>query len=120
MRITSLGYNPANQITNYKNNQQNPAFNGKMEIFAENLAEVVGPKGLTDLLGFNALVADAQESLAAMTTRAVRPVFEATGQSKKAIMRVATHADVDAATLCRGYQTQCKKGVLKGVTFNFI
>lgn len=26
MRITSLGYNPANQTTNYKNKQQNPAF----------------------------------------------------------------------------------------------
>lgn len=30
MRITSLGYNPVNQTTNYKKIQQNPAFGGRV------------------------------------------------------------------------------------------
>jgi len=38
MRITSLGYNSANQkVQNYKNNQQNPAFKGSIKLTSKNL-----------------------------------------------------------------------------------
>lgn len=120
MRITSLGYNPVNQSTNNRNQMQNPAFNGRLEILAENLADVIGPKGLIDERGFDALVAHAKESLAALTARAVRPLVDTIGQGKKAVIVVEKAADEDAAKVCESYKAQCASGEFQGVAINFI
>lgn len=120
MKITSLGYSPVNQSTNNRNQMQNPAFNGRLEIIAETLSTVVGPKGLTNERGFKAIVDHAQESLAALTVRAVRPLVDTVGQGKKAVIVVEKAADEEAAVVCERYKAKCASGELKGVEINFI
>lgn len=119
MRITSLGYNPANQTTNYKNKQHNPAFNGLAEVLVKDLKKVVGPKGQVEMEGFRAVVADLQESLAGLGS-AVKPVFEELGQGIKAIMRVPSTVDTEAAKVCGNYKTQRASSNIQGIEINFI
>lgn len=119
MRITSLGYSPINQSTKNRNQMQNPAFNGKMVILTENLAEVVGHGKRAGEESFRAIVGDAQETLAGLGD-AVMPVFESMMPMKKAIMRVPDSVDAAAAEVCRGYQAKCDSGVLKGVKFDYV